>query len=152
MWIPKSDFEALTGKAGKYDAIVASILKSNEKMTADDVTPEFIQEALTAGDEVKADEELSAKVNDLQGKVDTLTSDVANVTKERDDLQSEVKQLRELPGAESVVETTARPKAEAGAIAGSGDEILDFAKKNPTDTASIAAMISKEGIENFKIS
>lgn len=152
MWIPKSDFEALTGKAGKYDAIVASILKTNEKMTADDVTPEFIQEALTAGDGVKADETLSAKVTELQGKVDTLTSDVATITEERDALQSKVEQLSELPGAESVVETTAKPAAEAGASAGSGDDILEFAKKNPTDTASIAAMISKEGIENFKIS
>lgn len=144
MWIPKSDFEALTGKAGQYDAIVASILKSNEKMTADDVTPEFIQEALTAGDEVKADEELSAKVTDLQGKVDTLTSDVATVTEERDALQSEVEKLRELPGAESVVETTAKPKAEVGAI--TKDETLEYAKAHKDDYFGIAAKLREDGL------
>lgn len=144
MWIPKSDFEALTGKAGQYDAIVASILKSNEKMTAADVTPEFIQEALTAGDEVKADEELSAKVTDLQGQVETLTSDVATVTEERDALQSKVEQLSELPGAESVVETTAKPKAEVGAIA--KDETLEYAKAHKDDYFGIAAKLREDGL------
>lgn len=158
MWLSKDEFEKLTGKATKHDALVASILKVNEGMKADDVTPEFIEEAFTASDNVKVDATLSTKVTDLESEIKTLNATVTTVTKERDDFKSELENvktenenLRALPGAESVVETTPKPKAEAGAQNLSSDQILVFAQKNPTDTAGIADLISKEGIENFKL-
>jgi len=145
MWLSKDEFEKLTGKSTKHDALVASILKVNEGMKADDVTPEFIEEALTASDNVKVDETLSAKVKDLESKVETLNGTVTTVTKERDDLKSENAELRQLPGAESV--STEKPKAEASAV--QGNELVSFLESNKGDTAAIAEKIVAEGLDKF---
>ena len=151
MWLSKDEFEKLTGKATQHDAIVASILKVNEGMKADDVTPEFIQQVITAGENVKVDEVLSTKVTDLESKIETLNGTVTTVTTERDDLKSELEtvksendKLRELPGAESVVETTAKPKAEVTAVV--GNETLAYAKAHGDDFAGIAAKLKAEGL------
>jgi len=151
MWIPKSEFEVLTGKAGKYDAIVASILKSNTEMKAEDVTPEFVQEVIEASDNVKVDDKLSTKVEDLNSKIETLNGTVTTVTKERDDFKSELdtvksenEKLRDLPGAESVVDTTAKPKAEVTAVV--GNETLEYAKNHKDDFAGIAAKLKADGL------
>ena len=151
MWIPKSEFEALTGKAGNYDAIVASILKSNEEMKAEEITLESIQEALSASENVTSDNALSEKVTGLESKIETLNGTVTAVTKERDDFKSELdtvksenEKLRDLPGAESVVETTAKPKAEASAVA--KNQTLEYAKANKDDFAGIAAKLKEDGL------
>jgi hypothetical protein len=145
MWLSKDVFEKLIGKSTKHDALVASILKVNEGMKADDVTPEFLEEALTASDNVKVDETLSAKVTELESKVETLNGTVASVTKERDDLKSENAELRLLPGSESV--STEKPRVEASAV--QGNELVSFFKSKEGDTVAIAEKIVSEGLDKF---
>lgn len=151
MWLSKDEFEKLTGKATQHDAIVASILKVNEGMKAEDVTPEFIQQVITASENVKSDDTLSTQITDLESKIETLNGTVTTVTKERDDFKSELdtvksenEKLRDLPGAESVVETTAKPKAEVSAVV--GNETLEYAKSNPNDFSGIAAKLKADGL------
>lgn len=112
-------------------------------MKADDVTPEFIQEGLQASDNKSdnADEALSTRITELETEVQTLTETVTTLTTERDNLQTENAELRELPGAESV--TADKPAAELSAIV--TDDLLDFANKNKGNTAAIAAKMVETG-------
>lgn len=131
---------ALKQKADNYDAVVQSILAKNENLKAEDVTPEVIENALNDAD--GDDAGTSEKINQLQSKADNLQEQLNTVTGERDALQTEVEELRELPGADSV--STKKPKAEASAVV--TDDLLSFAQSNKGNTMGILAKMKEDGI------
>lgn len=141
-FLKDDEFASLKAKADNYDSIVNTVVAGNESLTAEDVTPEVIQAAIeNVGD--NADETLSSGIiTDQQTEIQSLTETVRTLTTERDNLQTEVEELRVLPGAESV--TTVKPAAEINAE--TTDTVLEFAQKNKGNTLAIAAEMKKAGL------
>lgn len=124
-------YTALKEKAENFDKVVNSVVAKNEDLKPEDVTLEVIEAAISSDVE---DPALQSAVTTLEGTVEQLNGTITSLTTERDDLASQVAALSELPGAESV--STAKPAAEASSV--ETDTTLDYAQKNPTDTAGIA--------------
>ncbi|GEM_PF-247923 len=141
-FLKDDEFASLKAKADNYDSIVNAVVAGNESLTAEDVTPEVIQAAIeNVGD--NADETLSSEIiTNQQTEIQSLTETVRTLTTERDNLQTEVEELRVLPGAESV--TTVKPAAEINAE--TTDTVLEFAQKNKGNTLAIAAEMKKAGL------
>jgi len=128
---------ALKAKADNYDAVVGAVVASNEGLTAEDVTLEVIQGAMSADDAASA-----GRVTELEATVETLTASVTTLTTERDGLQSQVTALSELPGAAAAAAVI--PAAEVTATA--TDDVLAFAIKNKGNTLAIAAKMQEAGL------
>ena len=144
-FLKDDEFASLKAKADNYDSIVNAVVAGNDSLTAEDVTPEVIQAAIeNVGD--NADDTLSSQITELQTEIQTLTETVTTLTTERDTLQTENAELRELPGAESV--TTAKPAIEATAVV--TDDLLSFANANAGNTRAIAAKMVESGFVNLK--
>lgn len=139
-FLKDDEFASLKAKADNYDSIVNAVVAGNESLTAEDVTPEVIQAAIeNAGD--NADDTLSSQITQLETEIQTLNETITTLTTERDNLQTENAELRELPGTESV--TTTKPATETSTIV--TDDLLDFATKNKGNTAAIAAKMVETG-------
>lgn len=139
-WLKDEEHAALKQKADNYDAVVQSILAKNENLKAEDVTPEVIENALndTGGNDAGSGE----KITQLETQVNNLQEQLNTVKGERDALQTEVEELRELPGSDSV--TVKNPKAEPSAEA--TDDVLEFARANAGNILAIAAKMQESGL------
>jgi len=142
--LSEKEYNALKTKADGYDAIVASIVGTNEGLKPEDVTLETIQEVISASGS-----------SDDNTEIDRLTAELATATSARDSLQTQVTtlteentQLRALPGAETV--TTQNPSADGGAK-DSDNEILTYATQNAGNTLAIVAKMKEIGYTPSKI-
>ena len=158
-FLTNSEFDALKMKADNYDAIVNSIIKSNDQIKAEEVTPEFINSALaTSSDEgVSAEkiqelegtiESLTKERDELKSANETLTSDLDSEKSTNSTLQSEVDELKadnealsKLPAGQSV----AGKKGKQESNAALEDELLVFAQAHKGDTIAIAAKMQELG-------
>ena len=142
--LKEETYQALKSKADGYDAIVASIMKKNEDLKAEDITLEVIQEVISSGaDSDNASEitELKTKLENITSERDTLKTDLTNLTEENTE-------LKKLPGAKSV--TDEKPKADTGAEEDE-DAILAFADKHASDTAAIISKMKEANYKPVKI-
>lgn len=132
---------ALKEKADNYDAVVNSIVASNEGLKAEDVTLETIQTAITT----EVDESVTANANritELEGTVSTLTTEKTELESTVVTLTAEKEELMKLPGAESVI---AIPELDSNPDEGA-DTMLAFAEKHKGDTMAIAAEMRKRNL------
>jgi len=133
-------FNVLKEKADNYDAVVNSVAAKGEGVEAADVTLENVQAVINA-EVQEVDETASIRVTELEETVGTLTTEKEELTIERDALQTKVKALSALPGAESI--TAVKPAAEASAI--ETDDLIAFATEHKGDTMAIAARMREAG-------
>lgn len=130
--LSKKDFDALMGKVGNYDKIVAAVVAGNPNLKEEDVTFETIEELMKSDSSDETDPDLQSKFDTLQGKYDELVL-------ERDGLQDQVNNLLNSAAEETAViasgsEVTAKPAT-----------LLDFANKNAGDTAAIINAAMEDG-------
>lgn len=138
-FLKDDEFASLKAKADNFDSIVSAVVAGNESLTAEDVTPEVIQAAIeNEGEQVLAND---TRITELEAEVQALNETVTTLTSERDNLNTENAELRELPGAESV--TTLKPTVEVTAVV--SDDLLDFSNKNAGNTRAIAAKMLESG-------
>ena len=123
---------ALKGKADNFDAVVNSVVASNEGLTAEEVNLEIIQTAITT--EV-VDNVSTERITQLEASVTALTT-------ERDTLKTENGELMKLPGAKSAIVI---PEADTTTDDGA-DSMLTFAQKHKGDTFAIATEMKKRGL------
>lgn len=95
--LTNDQFATLQAKASNYEALVNQIVESGEGLTAEDVTPESIL-ALMTPEAADAPAENAEVMNALNDQVADLTAQLEQAVAERDALQAEVDELKELPG------------------------------------------------------
>ena len=123
-FLKQAEFDALTAKATNYDAIVSALVKNNEGLTLEEVTPALIVNALTSDNE----------------DVINLTSQLQTSNERVIELETENNELRRLPaGTPAPISSDGEPKGEV-------DDLASFADKNAGDTVAIINRCKAEGI------
>ncbi len=129
-FLTDKEFDRLTNRSTMLTGIVAAVLATNSELKEDDVTADFIINAITSNNETDPD---------LQAKFDALQEEFETVSSERDGLQDQVNNLLNSAAEDSAVissgsEVTAKPAT-----------LLDFANKNAGDTAAIINAAMEDG-------
>ena len=127
-----SDYNSLKQKSDNYDTVVNAVVANNESLSADDVTPDVITQALnaSAGDDST---ELQTQLNAAIQRAETAESRVSV-------LETENANLRGSAGADPAVVTT---KSDPGAAP---ESIADFADSNAGNTAAILNRLKEDGL------
>lgn len=129
-FLTDKEFDRLTARSTMLTGIVAAVLATNSELKEEDVTADFIINAITSNNETDPD---------LQAKFDALQEEFETVSSERDGLQDQVNNLLNSAAEDSAVissgsEVTAKPAT-----------LLDFANKNAGDTAAIINAAMEDG-------
>lgn len=129
-FLTDKEFDRLTNRSTMLTGIVAAVLATNSELKEEDVTADFIINAITSNNETDPD---------LQAKFDALQEEFETVSSERDGLQDQVNNLLNSAAEDSAVissgsEVTAKPAT-----------LLDFANKNAGDTAAIINAAMEDG-------
>ena len=130
-----SEYNSLKQKADNYDAVVTGIVAANDGLTAEEVTPEVITEAINASGSEDNSTELQTQLDAAVERAETAESRVTG-------LETENANLRGSAAGESAQVTT---KVEP---AGENETIAAFADSHAGDTAAIWEQAKKEGLIN----
>jgi len=132
-FLKKSEYDSLKAKADNYDLIVDSIVKTNEELKPEDITPQIIVDAFT---ESQTESSVQDELDKANGRIKELETENSTIPQ----LQEQIKNLKgvaaEQPGAiSSKSEVGAEPKT-----------LADFGKENAGNTQAILGELKKEGL------
>jgi hypothetical protein len=125
-------FAALDTKVKNYDIVVQAIVDMSDGVTEEGVTPEMIVEAITEKD--------NADVTEIQGKLDTVTTERDTLKNQVVTLTQEVADLKKIPAAPSATVT------QTSDVNSTTETLAAFADKNAGNTAAILKMAQEEGL------
>jgi hypothetical protein len=127
-------YTALKQKADNYDAVVTAVVGNGEGVTADNVTPDVIAEALNAtGENVNTEE--------LQTQLTAATQRAEAAEQRAQELEIENANLINSAG-----EDTAGIDAKGGEPGAAPESIAAFADTNAGNTAAILTEMQNQGI------
>ncbi|MDR1716348.1 MAG: hypothetical protein LBS20_10925 [Prevotella sp.] len=130
-FLTEKEFDSLTNRSTMLTNIVAAVLATNPELTEEDITAEFIIQAITSNND--------ATDPDLQSNFDTLREQYDALEAERDELQEQVNNLL---GSAAEDPAGISSGSEAGA---KSPTLLDYANKHKDDTAAIIKAAQEDG-------
>ena len=137
-WLNDEKYDALKAKADNYDTVVSAVLANNVGLTAEEVTPSVITEALNASG-TEDNSELQSQLAAAEERAETAEKQVSQLTSEVETLTSENANLKKTPAAGT---STVNINSDTTEVY----DIVKFANENKGDTTAIMNELrEKEG-------
>lgn len=124
-----NEYAALKIKADNYDTVVNGMVEAGENLSAEDITPASILEAMEPADNTEG-----VDVSELNQQINALTTERDNAVTRAEAAEARVSELEEIP-AEEPVGGKSPKKEESDAV--SVDEANNYIKSQKDFASSI---------------
>ena len=125
------EYDLMKSKADSYDAVVNAVVEAGNDISAEDVTPESILDAMEPKDAADVD---TTAVDELNQTIADLNSQVSALTARAETAEARVAELEALPADEPVGGKAPVSDEEGGS---SLDEVNAFVKSSKDFAASV---------------
>ena len=132
-FLKESEYNSLKGKADNFDMIVQSIIKANEGLKPEDITPQMITDAFNDG---LADSGIQEQLNTANERIKTLETENATIPT----LQEQIKNLQG-SAAEDPVDIASKEEANS-----KPQDLATYCSKADVSSLDMIGFLEKEGL------